>query len=355
MIYVFERDLSDRKSVSSAQSIDWTEKYNEIGFFSIIVGATDRNAEILKNGKIIYYEGFVGIIQQVICETTTITINGKSLSELLNQRIILNEVTISTVESSLYSAWTENMRGIDVESSAAKGLTETYNTVLWGLQFGEAVQTMCKEADLGFRVVLDLENNKKLFEVYKGEEKSEIDNPKGVVFSTSKNTLSGIQIDNDDSSLKNVAYVFAADENEKRIVEVVGDVTGANRRELIVDQSGMMPEAEHDIIDENGNKIGTQPAETMEEFRQRLRTMGLDALRDYTSRLNFTATVPTSEYGTKYNLGDRVRCYSKKYNLQLTVRITEMRRVVDTTGSQLQLTLGEPKISMKEMVRIWQT
>lgn len=355
MIYVFERDLSDRKSVSSVHSIDWTDKYNEIGSFSIIVGATDRNAEILKNDKIIYYEGAAGIIQQVICETTTITVNGKALSELLNQRIILNDTTISTVESSMYSAWTNNRRDMDVESSTSRGLTESYNTVLWGLQFGDATQTMCKEVDLGFRVVLDLDNKKKMFEIYKGADKSQINDPQGVVFSTSKNTLSGIQIDNDDSSLKNVAYVFAADENEKRIVEVVGDTTGANRRELIVDQSGMMPEAEHDIFDEDGNKIGTQPAETMTEFRQRLRTMGLDALRDYTSRLNFTAIVPASEYGKKFNLGDRVRCYSKKYNLQLTVRITEMRRIVDTTGSQMELTLGEPKISMKDMVKIWQT
>lgn len=355
MIYVFERDLSDRKSVSSVHSIDWTDKYNEIGFFSIIVGATDRNAEILKNDRIIYYEGFVGIIQQVICEATTITINGKSLSELLNQRIILNDVTVSAVESSLYDAWTDNQRGLDVESSTVKGIPETYDGVLWGVQFGDAVQTVCKEVDLGFRIVLDLENNKKLFEVYKGEDKSEIDNPKGVVFSTSKNTLSGIQIDNDDSSLKNVAYVFASDENQKRIVEIVGDITGPERRELVVDQSGLMPEPEHDILDENGNSIGTVPAETMEEFRERLRTIGINELANYVSRLNFTAVVPTSDYGKRYNLGDRVRCYSKKYNLQLTVRITEMRRIVDTTGSQMELTLGEPKISMKEMVRIWQT
>ena len=355
MMYVFERDLSDRKSVSSVQSIDWTEKYNEIGFFSIIVGATDRNAEILKNDKIIYYEGFVGIIQQTICETTTITVNGKSLSELLNQRIILNDVTISTVESSLYSAWTSNRRGMDVESSASKGLTEVCDSVAWGVQFGDAVQVICKEVDLGFRVVLDLENNKKLFEIYKGTDKSAVNNPQGMVFSTSKNTLSGIQIDNDDSSLKNVAYVFAADENEKRIVEVVGNTKGANRRELVVDQSGMMPEAAHDVFDEDGNVIDTVPAETMEEFRERLRTIGLNELANYISRLNFTAIVPASEYGKKFNLGDRVRCYSKKYNLQLTVRITEMRRIVDTTGSQMELTLGDPKISMKEMVKIWQT
>lgn len=354
MMYVFERDLSDRKSVPSAEAIDWTDKYNEIGSFSMVVGSTDHNAEVLKNDKLIYYEGSVGIIQEVICETTTITINGKVLAELLNQRIILNDTTIDVVEESLYTAWNENRRGLDVEAAEPVGLTEEYNTVLWGEQFGDAAQTMCKEADLGFRVVLDLKNKRKVFEVYKGRDLSEVNDPQGVVFSTSKNTLSGIQIDDDISLLKNVAYVFAQDSEGKRIVEVVGDVTGPDRRELFVDESAMSPNPEQDIFDENGDKIGVQPAETIEEFRKRLRTIGLDTLREYTERLNFTATVPAAQYGKKFMLGDRVRCYSKKYNLQLTARITEAHKMVDRNGSQIQLTLGEPKISMKEMVKAWQ-
>ena len=98
--------MSERKSLSSVVSLQWHEKYSAIGTFTIVAGATDQNAKILRKNKIVYYQGYTGIIQQVKYDAGQITANGSALSVLLNQRVLLNDTEFNTVESSLYAAWT---------------------------------------------------------------------------------------------------------------------------------------------------------------------------------------------------------------------------------------------------------
>lgn len=345
--------MSERKSLSAVVSLQWHEKYSAIGTFTIVAGATDQNAKILRKNRIIYYQGYTGIIQQVKYDAGQITANGSALSVLLNQRVLLNDTEFNIVESSLYAAWTANSRGMDVVAADEKGLTETYQTVTVGNSIGDLATEICSTVGLGFRVRLDLGNGQKVFEIYKGDDLTGANDPKAVVFSTAKNTLGSLEIDDDGSQLCNVAIVRSNDQDDHRIMEIVGTASGSSRIELGVDATGLKMEPERPIYDDDGNEIGTTPAETLDEFRARLRAAGVEALQERIERISFTASVSPTDYGKRFKLGDIVSCYSAQYGLKINARISEVTYTVDRTKSTIELTLGDPKLTAKELVRIW--
>ena len=150
----------------AVESLQWHEKYCGTGTFSVTAGDTDQNAAILQKGKILHYQGYDGIIQQISIADGQITANGSSLSALLNQRALYNVVTITSVESGLYDAWTSNRRNIDVVAAAASGLTETVEAATYeGGQIGNMVEEICAQCGLGYRVRLDIPNSRNAFEI----------------------------------------------------------------------------------------------------------------------------------------------------------------------------------------------
>lgn len=355
MIYVFNRDLSGRRMLPAVESLQWHEKYCGAGTFSVTAGDTDQNAAILQKGKILHYQGYDGIIQQISIADGQITANGSSLAALLNQRALYNAVTITEVESGLYSAWTANRRNSDVLAASASGLSETVEAATYeGGQIGNMVEEICAQCGLGYRVRLDIPNNRKTFEIYKGRDLTNPADPASVVFSTAKNTLSGLEIDDDGSEYANVAVVRGADRDEKKVLVVVGTAAGAERVELDVDATSLTMQDEQPIYDDDGEQTGTQPAETLPEYKERLKAEGLKQLQEHIARTSFNATVSSRDYGKKYRLGDIVTCYSKKHGIQLAARVSEVSYTIDRKKESLEVVLGDAKITAKELVRLWQ-
>lgn len=355
MIYVFNRDLTGRRMLPAVESLQWREKYCGVGTFSVSAGDTDQNAAILQIGKILHYQGYDGIIQEIQVADGTITANGSSLAALLNQRTLYNAVTVTAVESGLYGAWSANQRDSDVTAAAASGLDETVEAATFeGGQIGDMVEEICAQCGLGYRVKLDILNNRKTFEIYKGTDLTSPTNPASVVFSTAKNTLSGLEIESDGSEYFNVAVVRGKDLEEKKVLEIVGTATGAERSELDVDASSLTMQPEQPIYNDDGEQTGTQPAETITEYRARLRAEGLKQLQEHISRTSFNATVSSRDYGKKYRLGDIVTCYSKKHGIQIAARVSEVSYTIDRKKEALEVVLGDAKITAKELVRLWQ-
>lgn len=354
MIYVFSRDLSERWMLAAVESMRWTEKYSSIGTFSVVTGDTDQNAAVLQKGRILHYLGYNGVIAEIIVDNGRITANGYSLTELLNQRTIYNDLTITNAEADFYAAWSANARGMDVETAEAKGFPETVSIPAAGMNFGALAEEICKQSGFGMRVKLDITNGKKIFEFYKGRDLTGADNPEAVVFSTAANTLSGLKIQDDGADFANVAIVRGMDLQNKYVLVIVGDAQGPNRREIFVDASSYKMQDEQKQYDDKGNETGTIPAETLPQYQERLKGMGLEELQKRLSRTNFSATVSSRDYGKRYTLGDIVTCYSKKHNILLSARVSEVRYTIDRDKETTEVTLGEPKITAKELVKLWQ-
>lgn len=354
MIYVFNRSLSSRRMLLKVESLSWVEKYCGIGTFTVVAGDTEENASVIRKGNILHFHQYDGIIESVTISDGKITANGYSLAYLLSYRAPYNDTEIVNVESGLYSLYTANRRGLDVEVATSKGLSGTAKVAVSGGNIAEWVEEACKQAGLGFRVTLNVRTKKKVFEIYKGKDLTGINNPKAVHFSTATNTLSGLTIEDDGSQFCNVAIVRGKDLQGAFVLQVVGDTSGPERRELFVDATGDAQRDEQVLYDDEGNETGTIPAETLSAYKERLKSIGMEALQERLNKLNFTVAVSAEDYGTRYNLGDTVLCNSVKHGLKLSAIVSEVQYTIDRQRENITVVLGEPKLTIKEMVRVWQ-
>lgn len=354
MIYVFSRDMTQRRMLLTAVSLQWKEVYCGIGTFSIVCKNTAENALMLRKGNVVHFEQYDGVIQEIQVTGDDITANGSSLAQLLNQRTTYNDVVVTSAESGAYSLFTSNKRGLDVEAATAQGYTDTCDvSVEKGGLLGDWMESICSQAGLGFRVTLNERTGKKTFEVYKGRDLTGASDPNAVVFSTASGTLSGLEIDDDGTDFANVAVVKGTDLNEAPVLVIVGTATGAERYEIFVDATSDPQKAAEVEYNDEGEEVETEPAETDTEYAARLTAKGQEALQEHVSLTSFELTVDPTGYGKRYKLGDLVTCYAHEHGLKFAARVSEISYTKDTKQDSLTVTLGEPKLTFRKAVKAW--
>lgn len=355
MIYVFNRAMTERRMLLTVESLTWKEMYYGIGTFSVVCRNTDENAAMLRKGNLVHFDGYDGLIQDVSIQDDSITANGNSLAVILNQRTAYNDTVITSAESGAYSLFSANKRGLDVDAATAQGLPGTCEvSVEKGGTLGDWMEQICSQAGLGFRVTLDEHSLKKTFEVYQGDDLTSPTDPHSVVFSTARNNLAGLQIEDDGSEYANVAVVKGKDLNEHEVMCIVGTATGAERYEIYVDMTGDPQKAAVTEFNDEGEEEIVEPAESDSAYQARLAAAGQEALQERVSKTSFTVTVQPTDYGVRYKLGDLVTCYSKKHGIELTARVSEVKYTKDTKKDTLEITLGEPTLTLRKLVRLWQ-
>ena len=128
---LFSPDLSQRHEITHAISSSFSEYYNDIGKFTVVLPMDDYNISIMELNAVLY------IVERKLayevaeirynCDSNEITLNGFSLNNKLNRRIIASSGSISNVEKDVYSIVNANLRGLDILIAPEKGLSETIN------------------------------------------------------------------------------------------------------------------------------------------------------------------------------------------------------------------------------------
>ncbi len=343
-ILCYNSDFTKRIQIAEVISFQTIDCYNQIGKFQLIIGDTAQNINFLENDNIIYnYDTKQGyIIKECDYDTAnhTITASGYSILEILNKRIIMEKTSIYNIESSVYTLVNNNLRGLsNITTAPVKGLTETFKTSRSNGQLADEVCDLCQKVELGCRMNFDVKTFNYQLEVYKGRDMSYTGtNPAAIVFDSDSSTLAQLKITNDISAFKNVAIVRGAGKGEARTVVVVGTATGDSRYELDIDARQEQPEED----------------ETQAEYEERLKELGEEKLAEAIQVLNFELEIVASEYGKRYKLGDLVTCNSSKYNLRFNARITQAQITWDSSGISTKLTLGEPTLTLLEVIKKWQ-
>jgi hypothetical protein len=327
---LYTPDYSNRYEISHAVSAQMSYYYNDVGKLILVVPVNDYNIEALKNDSVLYdtQRKIAYIIKNVKIDApmNRITANGYTTNHLLDSRVIASPVAVSNVESGVYTAVNENMRGMQrVVTAAPKGLAEETEITLYGKTILEQVMPLLSSVDLGHRMVWNHRTMQHNFEVYKGADLTT--GIHAVVFSDEQGTARDLVINDDVSLFKNVAYVVAT-YNEKELLEVVGDATGADRHEQWFDIS-----------------ISAEDGETEEQFRARMRTHGAMELGKLIKRRSFSVMVDPAELGVLYNIGDLVSCVSKRFGVKFNARISGMKYRKDARSETTEVVLGEPKLT----------
>lgn len=330
---LFAPDLSNRHEITHAISCEFSYFYNDIGKFTVVLPMDDYNLSIAQQNSILYiverdlaYE----VVEVTLdCDGNEITLNGYSLNNRLERRVVASAATIVNVESDVYKAVSTNLRGLAIQLADKKGLAETVDaTSIYGESLLTAVRPVLSAAGLGQRTKFDYRTKSITWEIYKGKDRTVgLD---AVSFVQERGTAPGLIVDKDQSIYKNVCYCTAAYKDGKKFVVQAGIADGNERRELWAEFSG----------DGQGDN------ESNATFETRVRNYAALQLGSHRDRIGFETDIDGDELGTAYNVGDIVWCVSLRLGLKYKARITGVTISQDANSQSVKITIGEPTLTV---------
>lgn len=232
--------------------------------------------------------------------------------------------------------------------------------IRWQARYGrldEELERISYLTGLGWHMQLDWENQKWLFDVQEGTDRTADQNVHPpVIFSPEFDSVRMQSFFDSDIGYANVAYVAGQGEGEERRIVVVGDAEGLDRFELFVDARDIAEE------DEEGNPRPEE--EIIADLEQR----GREKLAEHARELSFEAQIMTPITGKEHDfawlhpahlymeererlispfvyehdwfLGDIVTVQNKDWGVTMNARITEIREIYEPSGFRLEAVFG---------------
>lgn len=338
VLHVFDKNFERKATINSYISLVWQEQYQNKGGFLLYMD--DSSSNVAEIGDYLFISGgntaMIILYKEIKSDQQQVMFGGQTTLYLLSKRINRNTVKISNAESGMLQIVSQNIRGHQRLSVALpKGLTEMHESERTG---GEALDTLIEIAaatGLGIRMRFDRVSKGHVFEVYKGLDRRITQNANSLAFfgDDFKNVYS-IQIGDDISHFKNVAYVRGAGEGAQRVVVEIGNASNENRYEMDIDARDLQPS-------EDSGETLSSPS-----YLARLRSRGQERLSEYVRRQNFIVDVDSRDFGIKYNLGDLVSCKSTRYQMLLHARIIEYTLLIEGNNQKTNISVGEAKIDV---------
>lgn len=328
---VYPPDLSTRYELSHATSALMTVYYNDIGKLTLVAPADDYNIAALQDGNMLYdpERDVTYDIVSVKIDTSTskITANGYTTNWRLNWRCIASPQRVTALEPGIYSVVRDNLRGLPGVSVAdTVGLNGKTDAVLYGGQVLDTVMPYLSEAGLGHRLRFCPSTLTHTFEIYRGDDLTT--GIHAVVFSDEQGTAQDLVINDDDSTIKTIAYATGSLKDDTEFVEIVGSATAADRREIWLDTS-----------------VHQETDETEAACRERVRAYATMELGKRLRRQSFSVSVDPEELGKLYRLGDIAACVSLRFGVSFNARIDGIKYTIDKNKTKTEVILGDPVLT----------
>lgn len=353
-IFVLNRQFETIALIDSYMSFIWTERYYDTGDFELYLRASKKALEIFQNGNYIARNDreTIMIIEGVKITTDVedgdkLTIYGRTVESILERRIIkdreifedkpIQEIIYRLVEKNVITP-TDPNRAIPNFTSQNNGIESQYITSAQyrGENLLETIQTLCKMASIGFKVILT-ENELFQFSLYEGTDRSyNQDANSYVVFSSDFDNLVNSDYNNNNQNYRNTAVIVGEDiEGVTQKITETGTAIGLDRREIWVDSGDLT----QNLDSEDKSEIISDG-----EYIKQLQQSGREALAEYPVSEAFEGEMQGENYiyGIDYTLGDIVQVVNE-YGIETTPRITEIIENWDEKGTTVVPTfsLGE--------------
>ena len=187
------------------------------------------------------------------------------------------------------------------------------------------IQKACKATGLGFRIRPDFSARKLYFEVIKGEDRTSSAAAK-VIFSEKYDNLMNEEYSYDSINYRTKAFATQL-VNDVRVAYSVGSGEGLGLREFHVPTT----------VDTN-NKTSAE----IEAAMKRQAQMSLDS-RTISETFTFSTDAESPfVYRSDYDVGDLVHVKHIAWNIDLTLRISELEEDFESGGREVVLTCGSP-------------
>ena len=358
-VIVLNKEFKAVGIIDSYISLIWTDRYNESGDFEILLPMDTPVSDLIKEDYylIINESEHVMFVEDIYISTdieegSRLKVTGHSLEQLLDRRIVwektvfkktyVGETTevdnVPLLQDAIKKIITENIISPTIaarripnfifEESTDKKITSlTIEAQYHGESIYEIVNTLCKENNIGFKIVMN-DNNQFVFKLYAGADRTydQIVNPY-VVFSPNNDNLLNSSYCRTKSEFKNVALVVGEEETDAngktfQTTVVVGNELGIARREIFADGSDI-PIKEDD-----------ETTLTDEQYRAHLKQRGIDTLIDNLEYEAFDGEIENAmmyKYGKDFYMGDYVQL-EDAYGHQGKAYISEFIISHDSSG-----------------------
>lgn len=340
-LYVLDREFVPLDLIDTYISFIWTERYSAYGDFTLDLPANEQTFRAFDPGRYLHLPESARLMQiQSVRRTrdhtgiSILKVSGKSIESFFQDRVVIHNST----DGWRNSGWGASLATALVRRICIDGTETSVRDRIPNLEFEspldlggyhevqfqdknlyDSIKELCDLDDLGFRLLFRPDEQRLVFRVYAGVDRTE-DN--SVVFSPNLDNFMNVSYFRSDENFKNVAYVSHDDRAAILIVYRSGheEASGISRRIMTV----------------NANDI---EAPTNMELRHR----GRQELAKHNREFLFDGEIEAARtnafvYGRDYGLGDIVQVDDDR-NVYEKARVTEYIRSFDNDGLRAYPTL----------------
>lgn len=323
-------------------SLIWVDRYNEYGDFEIFIPVSEEVLSYLQKDYYVYFKEseHLMIIEDIkivsdIEEGNYLIVTGRSLESILDRRIIWEQTVLtgnfqngiqSLLNSSIINPTITDRKisNFIFEASTDLAITslEFDVQINRGLNLYEVIRDLCVERNIGFKVILN-DNNQFVFSLYAGEDRSyeQSVNPY-VVFSQGFDNLVEANYSESKRLHKNVTLVAGEGDEMDRKSTIVGVQQGLARREMYSNASE---------ISQSNQGVTMTDAEYVLQLIQRGKVDLSKAIVHKDIDCKIDNTSPMFEYKDDYFMGDLVQI-NVGYGIETRARVVEMMYSVSHEG-----------------------
>lgn len=345
LYYIYDTDFVLKKILDSYLSSIWTVRYDQYGDFEICAPySKDIFDEIKLDNYIMRPDSDrMMVVEDIQIDTDAeggnqIIFSGRSIESILDRRVLFDQTIVVgntqdgvkfLLDGNAISPSDEKRKLPIVfrknEDSAVTSLETAYQ--FSGETLYEAIEALCVDGSIGFRLIPDLNAKNFIFELYSGADRSyyQTDRPY-VVFSPGFDNIVTSNYISSKKEYKNVAYAAGEGEGSERTVISVysgeAEASGLSRRELYVDAGSVSSTTSDGTLTES-------------DYLDQLASRGSEELEKVKSTTYFEGEVDTSRqfvYGVDFEIGDIVQLQNE-YGIEGCARITELVLSDDQNGS----------------------
>jgi hypothetical protein len=343
-INVYNPNLENIGIIDVFNSVIWTSRYYALGDFELTLAASGKALSFLKKGYFlarntdVMPDGTIKnmmIVQNVELRSDVesgdiLTVSGKSLGGLLEQRVISRQTTLTgELRDIINLVVAENLAFPSLDARKLSNLKIAHTSPfdisataqVTGDNLSEWISALCQKYGVGYDVYA--KNGNFIFKTYKGTDRSteQTDVPQ-VVFSNEFENLLSMDYQYLTENFKNAAIVAGEGEGAGKIFYNIGQTTGLNRHELYVDA---------------GSLSSNEGSITESEYLTLLKNKGLEALGGYVNNELFDGEADiTSQYlyNSDFFMGDIVTI-KNSYGISAAVRVVEVIESESPSGKSV--------------------
>jgi len=381
-IRIYDQTLEPAGTIDEIVTLIWQVKYFDVGTFKLLAPATANNLKLLVKGNIITKHD--GAADHVDSEGTSwrragqvtyvnitkdnkgqeqIEAQGFMLSRWLSKRVVMQQIVTTGTKQQVINMLVSRNCGADaaaarkfpqfaiIKQDDLGGTATKYSNEVY-VDLGVEVKSEAQAGKLGYDILIDERGKRYGFYLFKGKDltagNNDGNNP--CIFAREFDNVNDQEYETCNENRKNFIVVAgkAADgETDTPIVTAyTEEAAGLELEEVYCDASSIS----RTYTDDDGQ----QQTIPLDDYYEQLETKAATELSSYKETMNFESginTQSTMRYKEDYNIGDRVTCLDKSWNIKLDARITAISETYQQGKKEIAATFGESEPSLLDKIR----